>query len=61
MGRSIAKQMFWASHERVYGFMREFHEIMSGDNPLTQEEIRAMVDKDPRYEFMRAWLKDEHP
>lgn len=55
-----AKHYFYESHKQVYGVMKQFNEIMCSENPLTQKEIRQLIDKRPeRYAWMSAWL-DKH-
>jgi hypothetical protein len=38
--------------------LNTFNAIMSGPNPLTQAELRRLLEKRPeQYAFIRAWLR----
>ena len=50
------KSMQERSFAQLSSFYYEFSEIMSGSNPLTQDELRTLIAKRPRHGFMRAWL-----
>jgi hypothetical protein len=52
-------EMYQQSRDKVLGRMKAFNEIMSGPNPLTQEEIRGLIKKRPYdYGFMKAFLRE---
>ena len=42
-------------HDRMMDAMKAFNEIMSGPNPLTKEEIKALHEKRPHHTFLSAW------
>lgn len=58
-------QMCRTADQRVLDRCKAFNEIMSGPNPLTPEEVRAMIDRHPdRYSIFEKWAaprKDETP
>ena len=51
------KQMYYQAVRRNSELFILFDEVMKSDNPLTQEEIRAMIAKNTAYCFMKAYLK----
>ena len=51
------QQMYYRAVGRNPELFILFDEVMKSDNPLTQEEIRTMIAKNPAYSFMKAYLK----
>jgi len=43
--RDLAHTMFYAAHRQIADRDAAFMEIMSGPNPLTPAEVRALVDR----------------
>lgn len=48
-----------SAEARTFAVCRTFNEIQSGPNPLTRDEISAMVEKRPKlyYNVLRAWTE----
>lgn len=42
---------------RLLDVCRTFNEIMTGPNPLTQDEINKLVAKRPIYQILRNWVR----
>lgn len=55
---SVQEQLFFArsAEQRVFEACKAFNEIMSGPNPLTKEEVRALIEKRPGvYSVLERW------
>ena len=50
------KRMERDASERIFTVCRVFNEIQTGPNPLTQDEIRKLIEKRPEiYGCLRSW------
>ena len=53
------KQLYFSAMARIANVISVFVEIQGSGNPLTCQEIRKLMEKDPaRYGCLRAYLKD---
>lgn len=51
-------QMQQAADARVNNVCKAFNEIQSGDNPLTPDEVRRLIQKRPEmYGVLEAWAR----
>lgn len=56
MSDGVAQKTLMADgRDRIMDAMKAFNEIMSGPNPLTKEEIRALHEKRPHLGFLSKW------
>ena len=39
---------FWRAHDKVAGLNEAFMEMLRGPHPLTPDEIRRLIDKNPQ-------------
>jgi hypothetical protein len=45
-----------SAEEKIFAVCRVFNEIQTGPNPLTCDEVRALVEKRPEvYGCLRSW------
>lgn len=52
------KRMQRSADRRVLDLCRTFNDVMTGPNPLTKEEIRALIEKRPDvYSILAAWSR----
>lgn len=47
------KQMWQEAERKSFDLCHTFNEIMTGPNPLTEDEIRKLLEKRP---LLRAWI-----
>lgn len=58
MGTKSQKQLQRSADQRILGVCKTFNEIMTGPNPLTAAEVRALVNKRPEvYGILENWAK----
>ena len=56
MATQTQKQMQRQADQRLLNVCKTFNEIMTGPNPLTPEEIDALIKKRPDvYSILSAW------
>lgn len=49
-------QSYWKAHDFLSGMDRVMMDLLFGANPITDEELKMLINRYPRYERYRGYL-----